>query len=157
MTLPAWVVVLQALLTPVIGITTAYIAWRQWRGARYRLRMDQYERRLRIYQAVVAFIPLVVRDFKPTVQDIMQFPPKTAEAAFLFDKDIPDYIDEMFKRALELHAAHADYRDMFQPFKPNEPDQAKVVAKITATEEWFGKQITVAKDKFKKYLYLNRP
>ena len=41
--------VFQAMLTPVIGITTAYIAWQQYRIAREKARHERYERRVKIF------------------------------------------------------------------------------------------------------------
>jgi hypothetical protein len=155
-TIEPWLLVLQGLLTPVIGVTTAYIAYQQWRGARYRLRMDQYERRLRIYQSVVAFVRLVVHDFNPGLPQLMQFPADTAEADFLFDEDIPAYIDQLYKRAWDLHAAHKEYRDFTQPVRPNEPDQNKVLEMMHSAEKWFVEQLPVAKEKFKQYLHISR-
>jgi hypothetical protein len=56
-----WVQVLQGLLTPVIGGIALYIAWQQYKGNKFKLVLDRYERRLRIYQNVVAVLLLVLK------------------------------------------------------------------------------------------------
>jgi hypothetical protein len=154
-TISLWLQVLQGLLTPVIGLTTLYIAWQQWRGARFKLRLERYERRLGIYQRLVAFVRLVARDFKPAPQDIFQLSADTAEADFLFGDDIPAYIFEICKRAWELHSARAEYRDMFQA-APEGYDHQKVVSVMHEQEVWFTSQLAEMREKFKKYLDVGR-
>jgi hypothetical protein len=48
--------VFQAMLTPVIGITTAYIAWQQYRIAREKARVERYDRRVKIFKETMLFI-----------------------------------------------------------------------------------------------------
>jgi len=47
--------VLGALLTPLIAIVAAYIAWQQWRIKRTELHLALYDRRLAVYKAVDSF------------------------------------------------------------------------------------------------------
>jgi hypothetical protein len=155
-TITPWLQVLQGLLTPVIGLTTLYIAWQQWKGNKLKLVLDRYDRRLSVYAHVVGFLRLVQRDFKPEMKDILQFTFDTAEAGFLFRPDIAEYIDEMCKRALELQAFRAEYRDLFQPSPPAGYDHNKVVTGIHEQEVWFTKQLAVVKQQFKEYLDISR-
>jgi len=50
------ITILQGLLTPLIAIITTYIAWQQWKGNQLKLKMERYERRLRVYQEVVKML-----------------------------------------------------------------------------------------------------
>jgi hypothetical protein len=75
-----WLGVLQGLLTPVIAAIALYIAWQQWKANERKLVLDRYERRLRVYQRVVEFLSLVLRDFKPEPHEVMKFRGDTAEA-----------------------------------------------------------------------------
>ena len=95
--------ILQGLLTPVIGVTTLYIAWQQWKTNERRAVLDRYERRLRIYQHVVEFLRVIVRDFKVEIPGILKLSAETAEADFLFGEDIPNYLDEIYTRGVKLH------------------------------------------------------
>ncbi len=154
-TIAPWLQVLQGLLTPMIGLTTLYISWQQWKGNKLKLVLDRYDRRLRVYQNVVGFLRLVQRDFKPEISELMKFPVDTAEADFLFGPEIPEYLDEMFKRGWKLRQAANEYRDMFQPV-PEGYDHGKVVANMQEQELWFTNQLLTVKEKFKKYLELSR-
>ncbi len=154
-TIASWLQVLQGLLTPVIGLTALYIAWQQWKGNKFKLVLDRYERRLRVYQNVVALLLLVQRDFKPEIGDLQKFRSDTAEADFLFEPEISAYLDELFERGWKLCCANKEYRDMFQPIPPGY-DHEKVVTEMHEQEIWFTDQFAAAKQKFKKYLDIGR-
>ena len=83
------------------------------------------------------------------------FSAETAEANFLFGPEIPEYIDEIYRRGVTLNTAKFEYRDFTQPF-PAGYDPQKVVAAMTEQQEWFIAQLPVAKEKFRKYLYVSR-
>src|SRR5450759_1555324 len=100
MTWQTVVAVFSALLTPLIAIIATYIAWQQWRGNELKLRLDRYEKRLRIYQEVVKVIGFLMRDANMKLEDLMAFRANTAEAAFLFGPEITKYIEEIFSRGL---------------------------------------------------------
>ena len=148
--------ILQALLTPVIASIAVYIAWQQWKVNERKLEFDQYERRLRVYQDVVAILTYVIRDFKLEIIDLQKFRFTTAEADFLFEPEISAYIDEIFKRGLLLWQANSEYRDLLQPPPPPGYDHQKVVNQMHAQKVWFTEQYEAAKQKFKKYLYVSR-
>ncbi len=147
--------ILQALLTPVIAIVTVYIAWQQWQGNKLKLVLERYDKRLRVYENVVAVLLLVQRDFKPELGELQKFRRDTAEADFLFEPEISAYCDELFKRGVELWSAHFEYRDFTQQFPPGY-DHNEVVKRMHEQEVWFTNQFGVAKQKFKKYLNVSQ-
>ena len=52
-----WVIaILKALLTPVVACITTYIAVRQWRDNHLKLKMENYDRCLGVYQEVVKIL-----------------------------------------------------------------------------------------------------
>jgi hypothetical protein len=124
-------------------------------SSQLKLVLERYERRLHIYQEVVGILTLVQRDFKPEFSDFHKFRSATAEADFLFDPDIPPYLDEIVKRGMKLRQANREYRDLTQAAPPGY-DHNKVVAEMHEQEVWFTEQFEVVKQKFKKYLYVSR-
>jgi hypothetical protein len=147
--------VLQALLTPLIAAIAVYIAWQQWQGNKLKLVLDRFDRRLRVYENVVAVLLLIQRDFKPQIMELQKFRRETAEADFLFEPEISVYLDEILKRGLSLWSANNQYRDFTQQVPPGY-DHQKVVTTIHEDEVWFTDQFCVAKQKFKKYLDVSR-
>ena len=118
------ITILQGLLTPLIAIIATYIAWQQWKGNELKLKLDRYERRLRIYQEVIKMLR-TCSNRKPEWADLIDFGSSTAEADFLFGPEIRQYIDEIVSRAAALIAANAEYRDFTQPV-PAEYDHDKL-------------------------------
>ncbi len=150
--------ILQGLLTPVIALLALYIAYQQWQVNERKYHLDLYERRLRVYREVVAFLSRVFRDFKPDITELQAFIASTAEADFLFDADIPTYRDEIYKRAWAVRWAHSQYHDTFQLPPPPGYDHQKIAQEICEQEKWFAEQVDnqTAKQKFKKYLDVTR-
>jgi hypothetical protein len=148
--------ILQALLTPLIASIAVYIAWQQWQANKLKLVLDRYDRRLRVYENVVALLLLVQRDFKPQIMELQKFRRDTAEADFLFEPEISTYLDEILKRGVALWSANNEYRDFNQPAPPPGYDHQKVVTTMHEEAVWFTNQFGVAKQKFKKYLYVSR-
>jgi hypothetical protein len=108
----------QALLTPLIAVVATYIAWQQWRSNLLKLRLERYERRLRVYEEVIRILSIIGRDANATPEDLMKFRAAAAEADFLFGPEIPEYIDEIYSRGLKLWRANKEYRDYTQPYHP---------------------------------------
>lgn len=147
--------ILQSLLTPVIAGIAVYIAWQQWQANKLKLALDRYDRRLRVYQHVVGFLSLVLRDFKPEVHDVIKFRVETSEADFLFGPDIPAYIEEVAKQALSSRIVHMEYRDYTQVPPPGY-DHKKIVDEMHERSVWFAEQHEIAKEKFRKYLDISK-
>lgn len=145
--------VLSALLTPVIAAITVYIAYQQWQTNRRRLELDLYERRLQVYQAVTRFIGKVVKDLSPDVQDFSEFWRNTAEADFLFESDVRDYLEELATHAANLWKWSNEYRDNRQ-VRPEGYDHSRVVEGQYEETQWFAIQFGEARQLFAKYLNL---
>jgi hypothetical protein len=150
-----WLIsILKALLTPVIACITVYIAYRQWKDNHLRLKMENYERCLRVYQEVVKMLQRINRDFAPEWNELLVFSAATAEAPFLFHEEIPTYIDEMFKRGNELRVANLIYRAGTEAPPRNIDEYQEALQNMHAQTRWFIDQIPIAKDKFKVYLHI---
>jgi hypothetical protein len=147
--------VFKGLLTPLIAVVTAYIAWQQWRTNERKAKLDRYDRRLRIYQRVIEFIGIATRDFKPEPRDVITFNADTAEADFLFGSEIHAYIRELAQRAMKSRAAHLEYRDYTQQPPPGY-DHKKVTDEMHKQSEWLAEQYEAAPQKFRKYLDVSR-
>src|SRR5713226_5422676 len=152
------ILVLQALLTPLlattticIAIITTYIAWQQWKGNQLKLKLDRYERRLRVYQEVVRMLKQCANGEIREFSIIVDFGASTAEADFLFGPEIRQYLDEISSRAGRLRSASVQYRDFTQPV-PAGYDHEKIVNETSAQTAWFVEQIVgfVAKNRFGK-------
>lgn len=147
--------IFKALLTPVIAIVVAYIAWQQSKTNQQRLKLEQYDRRLRVYEEVRKILSIIVRDTKVSLDDLLKFRTSVSEADFLFGPEIPEYLNQIHKRGLNLWRWNQEYRDYTQE-KPEGYDHKKVVDEIQKEQRWFTEQFEPAKQNFKKYLVLSK-
>ena len=145
----------QVVFNIVLGLTTAYIAYQQWQANTFKLRMDLYDRRLRLYQEVNKIVGIIVRDANVELPDLWAFVASTAEADFLFGPEIREYLEEIFTRGNKLRSANREYRDATQRIPPGY-DHNRVVQEMDEQCSWFAGQLTgqpnIAKQKFAVYL-----
>jgi hypothetical protein len=143
--------IFKGLLTPVIAIVATYIAWQQWKTNQQKLILDRYDRRLRVYDEVRKILSTILRDERASYEDLIQFHTAVSEADFLFGPEIPKYIDEIYKRGVNLQKLNREYRDYTQE-SPKGYDHDKIVDGMHNEMIWFEAQFEPAKLKFKKYL-----
>jgi hypothetical protein len=153
--MPCWLQVLQGLLTPVIGLIALYIAWQQHRTETLKLKIDTYERKVKVYQETHKYISIVFRDCKPKLPELFAFSAATAEADFLFPPIIRTYLDEIFTRAYSLYTANMEYRNCDQEQPPGY-DHMKVCKTLKENTDWFMEQVKAAKEVFKPSLDLSK-
>ena len=70
--------VLSALLTPVIGITTVYIAYQQWQTNKDRFRVELYDRRANVLRATRKLLASARQTGDLTIQQVEEFAVATA-------------------------------------------------------------------------------
>ena len=145
----------KGLLTPLIAIVATYIAWQQWQTNRQKLTFERYDRRLRVYEEVRKILTIILRDANASTDDLLKFRTSVSEADFLFGSEIPEYIDEIYKRGLNLRKCNQQYRDYTQT-KPESYDSKKVVEEMNKELTWLTEQFEPAKEKFKKYLDISK-
>jgi hypothetical protein len=156
MRLMTTVSVLNALLTPLIAVIATYIAWQQSKGNQLKLKMERFDRRIRIYQEVVKMLRTCVNGGLREFSVILEFGASTAQADFLFDPEIRLYLNEISTLAAKMRAANVQYRDFTQPVHVGY-NHEKIASETTAQVSWFTEQLVgfIAKNKFGKYLNIS--
>ena len=145
----------KALLTPIIAIIATYIAYQQWKTNQQKLNLELYARRLEVYEEVRKILSLILRDADASYDDLLIFRTSVSEADFLFEDDIPSYIDEIYKRGVNLHKWNKEYKDSTQE-TPKGYDHKKVCDEMHKEVVWLTEQFEPAKEKFKKYLNMHK-
>ncbi|HEY7977430.1 MAG TPA: hypothetical protein VID67_04490 [Rhizomicrobium sp.] len=151
MTISAMIEISKALLTPLIAIVTTYIAWQQWQTNRQKLKLDRYDRRLKVYEEVRKILSIILRDATASYENLLEFRTSVSEADFLFGPEISEYIDTVYRRGVKLQYWSKEYRDSTQTTPPGY-DHKKVVEGMHEELTWLTQQFEPAKAKFKKYL-----
>ena len=94
-----WVDLFSALLTPTIAGAVGYIAYQQWRVNKTRLDLDLYDRRLKIYKTVDEFYDESFTHGAIKLPMAEKLRVGTAEARFLFPKEIETHLETLLKQA----------------------------------------------------------
>ena len=86
--LPFWVQYVEVLgpsfIALVASLFVSYIAYRQWRTGQYRLRLDMFEKRYGVYEAIRSLIGTAELHRQITSEDLSEFYHGIRGAEFLF-------------------------------------------------------------------------
>ncbi len=145
----------QLLLTPMIAIITCYIAWQQWQTNNRKLKLDLYDRRLKIYRIIQSHIAKVVQTTKPDIHEIYEFYNQTMEVDFLFPKEFRKFVDEVYSISTKLFSANQQYRDATMVI-PEGYDHNAVCDMMNASLAWFLDKHSNVKKMFEPYLSIKK-
>jgi len=100
--IPLWLRLVQAGSLFLIGIAGAAIAYRQYRVAKDKLRLDLFDRRLKVFEQAYEFAGKVMMNDYPEFGDFRVMFNAQTGARFLFGSEVEDYLVRMEKVAHEL-------------------------------------------------------
>ena len=92
-----------AIVALLVGAVAALIAYRQYRVAEAKLKLDLFERRLRIFDIIQDF-SLKILDVNVDFNDLNEFTSGIGHSDFLFGDDVREYVKEFQQSAVLLHA-----------------------------------------------------
>lgn len=142
-----------ALAVPVIGFLGVYIAWKQWKTAAYRYRMDLFEKRFEIYEATIDFILSIRGGGQVSDQCLAVFKEKTLPVRFLFNDEVADYIAQIRSQALDAQTFSQEAEGMGAS-----PEKLEFQRKSSEARKWLYQQLDEAElnKRFRKSLDLGR-
>lgn len=150
MTHTHWTQVLAALLVPTIAVFGLFIAYRQWRTAQKKLKLDLFEKRFAVYDAARSFIASVMTSGKAKEEEMFKFLSGTREAKWLLSDDIATYFDEqIWKKAGELQTIDAELDGT-----PIGDERTNNVGRQREIKNWLIDQYKVLDEKFSPFLKL---
>lgn len=96
-TMPIWIVVLQALLTPTIAAVAGLVAFLQWRTAHQKVVLDLFERRLQAYHKIIDAVEfsLTVEGSNSTMSISNSISRSWRTSRFLFGNEISEAIADI--------------------------------------------------------------
>lgn len=166
--LQAWLTPVLAFATIVLGIATVLIQRRQSQSARVQAesakaqaesarvqaetnhlqyRLALFERRMKVLNATMNLIRVVLRDAKVETQQLFQLIIDTREHEFLFGQEIGDYIYEVYHRGVDLHAAAPGVAR----------GEHEAIERETESLRWFSQEVQNASQRFLPYLDFRQP
>jgi hypothetical protein len=149
----------QVFIQIIIAILLAYIAWQNYRinkgGLRIqkdKLRLDLFDRRLKVFESCRQLISFIVTNGKPTREELYKFYVGSAEAGFLYGDEIDSYIEEMSNKGLRLIQVMEFLREKIYT---SEEQKLKFIDESDVLFFWFTGQHKASRELFKKYLHFS--
>ena len=154
---PAWWQAFAGIVQAILAIAIFAVTYKYVRltGALVNLqkqaeRREQYERRIKIYDAVMSFLAKFATDMKAELQEITGLNRDTREADFLFGQEVPDLISKVARTALEHRTLRVT--------KAIELGDVEKIKRNAGLEEWLTTTAWKdAKEVFGRYLKLGEP
>jgi hypothetical protein len=115
-----------------------------------KLKFDLYEKRFRVYQALVDFISFVISFPEIKVEEVRKLDSARAESHFLFGEDIPQYLLSVRDKAAQLTTLNSQVNELAS--SDRNPERTKLVNQKLEVIEWFHQQLEESRKKFGKYL-----
>lgn len=140
---------LSALLTPLIAVIAAYVAYQQYRANKLKLQSELYDRRLKIFHMVNDFIIAMYNARESPDQHISKLRRVQDDSYFLFGADIQEYLETLRRKAYSLQRAKRDI------LPASDEDKLELEEEIEDSAYWFLEQQEKSKRKFAKYLRMN--
>jgi hypothetical protein len=110
-----------------------------------------YDRRITIYRHLKTFLLLVLSEAEVTLQQLRDFATATDEALFLFNPEIDDYLNSVYRKGVRLYYTNGRLR---QPeFDLNE-NFAAMLDENTEVLNWLAGQLNESRHLFRKYLFI---
>lgn len=152
--MPSWLAILSAIITLILAILTTSFIWRQVRLEKTRIKMEAYDRRLNIYNAIKKYIAEIQTYGTTTDAKSVAFLQETREALFLFkNKIISEHINMLYKKGVDLEYLETQLRDSGDYL--NQAQRGKIAHQAKELKQWFGDQHKVIEELFDEYLRLS--
>lgn len=142
---------LSAFLTPVIAVVTGTILVFQYRLARQRWVLDLFDRRYPVFLRTVEYLAAATDSL--THERLLQFLRDTKEKEFLFQSEVHDFLDLIYRKGNELLTTQTLLKG---PPRLNDQELAKRAQQENDLLMWFGDQFETARRVFRPYLNLDK-
>jgi hypothetical protein len=104
--LPLWIEYTKALGAPIMALIAACIAggiaYQQWITARNKLKLDLFDKRMKIYDACSELLRCINMPIRTDYDEVMQLVYTTNGHHWLFGSEVTVYIDALLERSEEI-------------------------------------------------------
>lgn len=145
------------ILTVLTAIFVAYIAWQNYfisrsnfKVAKDKLRLDLFDRRLKVYEACQKLLSFIAREGRVNNEELAVFYRDTSNADFLFGKDVRTYINEIQSKGLKIIQINRRLEN--NRLEVGE-ERTRLAYELTDLEQWFINQFKESREIFRKYLH----
>jgi hypothetical protein len=134
-------------ITLIIGAFVACVGYQQYLVSRERFKLDLFEKRFAVYKGVQVFLSCILREAKVELEELFKFRANTQDAVFLFGEDIPEYIQQIDTKAIELCTTAEKLNGI-----PVGEERSRICEKKTEQLMWLINQLPKLSGVFSPYL-----
>jgi hypothetical protein len=141
---------ISVIATLIAGIV-AWTGYQQHRLAKEKLKLDLFEKRFSVYKGVQIFLSQIMQEGKLNLDSLWELQKATQEAEFLFETEIPKYIDFIRSKALKMRAIQSKYENM-----PTGDERSRLVDKQHTIFTELIKELPALSQVFMPYLKFSK-
>jgi hypothetical protein len=147
---PHWTTYLSALLVPTVAVLGSVIAYRQWRTAQNKLKLDLFEMRFSIYEASRDLLASILTSGQAKDEELFKYLAATREAKWLLNAEVAQFLDKvLYHKVIDLQTLRAELEGM-----PVGEERSKNVRKQAEIKKWLIGQYEVLDEKLSPFLKL---
>lgn len=144
--------VLSALLMPAIVLLGMYIAWQQYKINKNRLKLELFNRRYKVYDALMNIFSSVLREGKLSREIFLEYSHFINEGKFLFSTDIAEYLDKAYNK-INMLSAHMNLLENLRSI--DDKNMERITKDVFEIQTWISGEFPKAADRFEKFLRLD--
>lgn len=137
--------------TVIVALVGVYIALQQFWLASERLNRDLFEKRFSVFAAARLFLSKVAQSGGVRTEDYWQYRGNVAEATFLFDEDVSEFLDEIDSRSVQLWTIEEEMKRT-----PDGPNREVLAGRVREELDWLTSQLAMLKPTFARYMTLQK-
>ncbi len=145
---------LQMVFTVVLSGLTLILLYKQYRIQRYRVKMDLFDRRFKVYSHLRKFIHIGRGEGGTKLEVVQDLLSNIPEHEFIFDNDgeIVKYVNELWKKGLKYHHIRKEV-DYLNPNSIESSERQPLLDELHQLTHHFNEEYDLIKNRFHKYLH----
>jgi hypothetical protein len=101
-----------SIIATLVAAIVAWTGYQQHVLAKEKFKLSLFERRFAVYKGVQVFLTHISIKAKVDMDKLLDFRRDTQDAMFFFSDDIPEYLDSIDKKALDLWAKQEEGKEL---------------------------------------------
>lgn len=153
--LPLWLDYVKALGTPTAALVAATVtgsfAYKQWRTAQNKLKLDLFGKRFEVYEAGIQLIREIVSPSAGNGKRLTELTKETSGAKWLLNAQIAQHLDELMSRAWTRLAIERDLDEHGILMEQREHEISEYQIDV---QEFVSQERAKPDEKFDKFLHV---
>lgn len=154
-TLAGFLTPIIAVVTVIIAVITAFIFNRQQKDARYKIKVDLFDKRMAVYQLIEDQLLIAIRDTKPNI-DYRELNSAQAKSKFLFDDKIHNAVKKIIETIIANINANQSLSVILSDPAPNAAKVNQLSNEIKRTSDLLMGTYDNFADIFSDFMTLNK-